>query len=588
MIKKECLKIIGIIILIILVGLRINPVTSEKLDSDGLMYSTLFGGSAIDIGTAITQDSKGNIIIAGITYSSDFPVTSGAYDETHNGGADVFVSKFSPDGKSLLFSTFIGGSADELHYYSIEYWESKIAITVDSSDNIIVHGPTQSSDFPVTPGAYDETYNGAYVPWAPTHPTHPGDMFVLKLAENGSTILFSTYLGGSDTEENAPNIALDEFDNIYLSGWTRSTDFPVTPDTALNITHNGKWDVFIAKLAANGSSLLYSTYFGGSLHERGTVIERDLDNNIYIGGETLSNDLPTTPNAFDPHGEGIDDPIGDGFIAKLSPNGSQLLYSTYVSGSDGEKIDDIVLDASNNVYLLIGMTYSSDFVVTSNAYDKTFNGITDGLVMKITPSGDIVYSTYIGGGGHDGLEKILLDGNNDIYLMGFSSSTNYPTTSNAYAATNGGCYDFIITKMASNGSCLLYSSYFGGSGYEPTMWKIRQDKQRWENIPDFLLVNENSTLIVGTTGSLDYPVTNDALNKTLNGGSDVCISQLVFTDLPTFQISSTPTTTTTEGILTTGSTTTTTTTLVDANFPNFIYLIMTLVMIITLRKKQNR
>ncbi|MHA2245331.1 MAG: hypothetical protein ACXADY_10230 [Candidatus Hodarchaeales archaeon] len=573
MMRKECLLTIGIIVLVILVGQGINQVTSEKLDSDSLVYSTLFGGSAIDIGTATIQDSQGNIIIAGITYSPDFPVTSDAYDDTYNGGADVFVSKFSPDGSVLLFSTFIGGSADESHFYSIDNWESKIAIAVDSSDNIIVHGPTHSPDFPVTLGAYDETYNGALVD---SELIHTGDMFVLKLAENGSDILFSTYLGGSDAEENAQNVVVDESDNIYLSGFTRSIDFPITPN-ALNATNNGIWDAFISKLATNGSSLLYSTYFGGSMHERGMCIEIDTENNMYIGGETFSSNLPTTPNAFDPVGKSE----GDGFVAKISADGLELLYATYVSGSGSEKVDDIALDESNNMYLT-GNTISSDFEATFNAYDKTINGESDGFIIKITPNGDLIYSTFIGGSDVDGYEKFLLDNDNDFYLLGFSSSNNYPTTSNAYALTHSGDYDLILTKMSSDGSSLLYSSYLGGSSYEPSLW---QEDRNWENIPDFLLVNENSVVIVGTTTSTDYPVTNNALNKTLSGYSDVCVSHLVFSDLQT-TTTTTSATTTINTIATTTTTTPTTTIPEDGSFPNLIYLVSAICVTITIRKKR--
>ncbi len=555
MMKKKWLLIIGITFVSFSLGQGINPVTTENLDLDDLVYSTFLGGSAIDIGTATIQDSQGNIIIAGLTYSTDFPVTSGAYDETHNGGVDVFVSKFSPDGSSLIFSTYIGGSEDELHHYSQDHWASQIAIAVDSSDNIIVHGPTHSSDFPVTPGAYDDTYSGT------------GDMFVLKLAANGSDLLFSTYLGGSDAEENARSLAVDEADNIYLSGFTESTDFPTTPD-ALNTTHNGEWDAFVSKLASNGSLLLYSTFFGGSMQEVYLNILLDTENNIYISGQTYSLDLPITSNAFDPVGKSVGDYNCDGFIAKISLDGSELLYSTYVSGSAPDTVFDMAVDGSGTMYLA-GFTCSSDIEITSNAFDKTFNsieGVDDGILMKIASSGELLYSSYLGGLDLDVFEKILLDNQNNIYLLGVSASDNYPTSSNAYATTNKGDFDFIITKMPSNGSCILYSSYLGGSEYEPTLW---QSGIWGPNKPDYLLLSENSVVIVGSTDSADYPVTNNALNKTLNGQSDVCISQLNFTDLPTLPPSPT-------------------TTPVEVNFPSFIYLLSATGVIISFRKKQKR
>jgi hypothetical protein len=445
----------------------------------------------------------------------------------------------------------MGGSEDELHHYSQDHWASQIAIAVDSSDNIIVHGPTHSPDFPVTSGAYDETYNGT------------GDMFVLKLAANGSDLLFSTYLGGSDAEENARSLVVDEADNIYLSGFTESTDFPTTPD-ALNATHNGKWDAFVSKLAANGSLLLYSTFFGGSMHEVYLNILLDAVNNIYICGQTFSLDLPITSNAFDPVGKSVGEYNCDGFIAKISMDGSKLLYSTYVSGSNPDTIFDMAVDGSGTMYLA-GFTCSPDIEITSNAFDKTFNsleGVDDGILMKIASSGELLYSSYLGGSDLDVFEKILLDNQNNIYLLGVSASDNYPKTSNAYATTNRGNLDFVLTKMPSNGSYILYSSFLGGSAYEPTLW---QSGTWGPNKPDYLLLSENSVVIVGTTDSTDYPVTSNALNKTLNGQSDVCISQLMFTDLQP-----------------------TTTTPVNANFPSFIYLLSTIGVIITLRKKHKR
>jgi hypothetical protein len=573
MMKKQWLLIIGILIVILLAGFRINPVTSDKQDLNDLVYSTFFGGTDIDIGTAIVQDSQGNIIIAGLTYSTDFPVTSGAYDETPNGGADVFVSKFSPDGTSLIFSTYIGGSEDEIHHFSKDKWSSQIGLAIDSADNIIVHGPTHSLDFPVTPEAYNKTYSGT------------GDMFVLKLAANGSDLLFSTYLGGSSFEENAQNIALDNVDNIYLSGLTSSLDFPTTPD-ALNTTHNGGCDIFVTKLAADGTSLLYSTFFGGSFEEFGVFIKLDNENNMYIGGTTYSSDLPTTSNAFDPNKVG-----GEGFIAKISADGSELLYSTYIGGSAGDSVYDMVVDVAGTMYVA-GITTSSDFEVTSNAYDKTYNGSdqygSDAFFMKITSSGSLIYSTFLGGTGMECFFKILLDSNNDVFLFGVSMSNScYPTTSNAYDPECDDEYnqDYVITKMVNNGSYLLYSTYLGGSGDEPGVWQGRPHY----NYPDFLLADENSVVIGGITTSTDYPVTNNALIKTLNGQFDVCISQLNFTDqLP--QISST-TTTTTEGISPSDSTSseeTSNTTPEKIHFPSFIYLLSIIGVIITLHRRQKQ
>jgi hypothetical protein len=418
----------------------------------------------------------------------------------------------------------------------------------------------------IPPGAYDETYNEALE-------NHTGDIFVCKLAENGSDLIFSTYLGGSDSEENAQNITVDESDNIYLSGLTSSIDFPTTPD-ALNTTHNGAWDTFVTKLATNGSSLLYSTFFGGSSWELGVFIKLDSEKNMYIGGTTYSADLPTTPNAFDPNE--IDDP-GDGFITKISSDGSELLYSTYIGGSgDASSVYDMSVDAEGIMYVAC-ITGCSDIEITSNAYDKTFNGVSDGLFMKIASSGSLIYSTFLGGADMDCFFKILLDSNNDVYLFGTSKSSNYPMTENAYDPTYNGEWDYIITKMVNNGSYLLYSTYIGGGSDEPTIWQHRPHF----TYPDFLLADNNSVVIGGNTGSIDYPVTNNAMNKSLNGEIDVCLSRLIFTDLPTDQ--------TTEGISITDSTYTDTTATSTTNGLRFSFLfplMPIIVILIIVRRKR--
>ena len=565
--KKLQLMLLVSILFFLIITPFLTYISGHDTLESSLIYSTLLGGANTDLGTAIMQDSQGNIIIAGITYSSDFPVTSNAYDPTHNGGADVFVSKFSPDGTTLLYSTFIGGSADELHYWSTEWWSSQVSIAVDSSDNIIIHGPTHSTDFPITPGAYDETYNGALIDGE----NQTGDMFVCKLAANGSTLLFSTFLGGCSAEENAKTIAIDEADNIYLSGLTSSRDFPTTSD-ALYPTQIGEWDIFIAKLAANGSSLLYSTYFGGTGLDLGVVIKLDGNNNIYIGGATYSTDFPTTVNAIDPD---VTVESQNGFIAKISQNGTELLYSTYIHCSNGVSVHDLAIDNLGTMYIA-GIAKSAGLMTTSQAFDNTFNGGGgDGFFTKITSNGSLLYSTYLGGTENDNFFKMLLDSNKSVYLFGASYSEDYPTTLNAYASTNAGEWDYIIMKIPNNGSCLLYSSYLGGSGHEPDIWQDRPQ----HTYPDFLLRDTNSVGMVGTTNSVNYPLTVNAINQSLNGDSDISLSYLNFTELPT------PPPITTTTLETTITTKTTTDTSVASPFPNSLSILMCLTILSILKKR---
>ncbi|MCD6255581.1 MAG: SBBP repeat-containing protein, partial [Deltaproteobacteria bacterium] len=330
----------------------------ETLVIDPLLASTFVGGIEDDWSSSIALDRDGNVYITGVTYSSDYPTTSGAHDESFNGGYyDVFVSKLNSSLSTLLSSTFVGGSD----------YDYGCSITLDGGGNVYITGYTFSSDYPTTSGAYDESFNG---PW---------DVFVSRLDSNLSTLLSSTFIGGSDYDY-VRSIALDRGGNVYITGYTSSYDYPTTSG-AYDESYNGYYDVFVSKLNSSLSTLLSSTFIGGSSNDYGNSITLDGGGNVYITGWTDSSDYPTTPGAYDESYNGW-----DVFVSKLNSSLSNLLASTFVGGIEDDWSSSIALDRDGNVYIT-GVTYSSDYPTTSGAHDESFNGgYYDVFVSKLNSS----------------------------------------------------------------------------------------------------------------------------------------------------------------------------------------------------------
>ena len=328
-----------------------NDAFISKFDAnlENLLASTYLGGSRYNCARSIGMDKSGNVYVTGETKSSDFPVTPGAYDTAYNGEGDVFVSKFDGDLKNLLASTYIGGSGCDWGY----------SIDLDNSGNVYLAGATSSSDFPVTPGAYDNTYNGGCY-----------DAFVSKLDGNLQTVLAATYLGGSVGYEYARSMSIDSTGNVYITGSTSSSDFPVTPG-AYDGTFNGKEDVFVSKFDENLKYLLASTYLGGSGCDFGYSIDIDHSGNVYLAGATSSSDFPVTPGAYDTIYNGG---RYDAFVSKLDGNLQTVLAASYLGDTgDYDHTRSIIIDNTGNVYVT-GICSSSDFPVTPAVYDTTYNG----------------------------------------------------------------------------------------------------------------------------------------------------------------------------------------------------------------------
>ena len=354
---------------------------TKDLIIDPLLASTFLGGSGFDWGYSLALDTSGNVYVTGLTQSTDFPTTSGAYDTSHNDGGvwfDVFVSKLNGGLTSLLASTYLGGSSGEIGY----------SLALDTSGNVYVTGYTYSTDFPAMSGAYDTSHNGG-----------TRDVFVSKLDGGLTSLLASTFLGGSDWDLGF-SLTLDTSGNVYVTGYTLSTDFPTTSG-AYDTSHNGgDFDVFVSKLDGGLTSLLASTYLGGSSGEIGYSLALDTSGNVYVTG-IASSGFPTTSGAYNTSSNGG----YDVFVSKLDSGLTSLLASTFLggSGSDDES-SSLVLDTSGNVYVT-GQTDSGDFPTTSGAYDTSFNSCDagyDAFVSKLDGGlTNLLASTFLGGSGFD-------------------------------------------------------------------------------------------------------------------------------------------------------------------------------------------
>ena len=384
-----------------------------KLDRTGsvLVYSTYLGGSGHEHGEKLAVDAAGNAYVTGHTRSTDFPTTLGAVQTLSGGMDDTFVAKLDPAGSGLVYSTYLGGGGIDFG----------LGIAVDADGNAHVTGYTDSTNFPVTAGAFQLIAGGG------------NDAFVTKLNPTGTGAVYSTYLGGS-VQDYGRGIAVDISGNAYVAGSTDSPNFPTTPD-AYRLTFAGGWDdPFVTKLNPAGG-LVYSTYLGGSSDDRGSGIAVDAGGNAYIAGTTWSLDFPTTLGAFQPvYGGGA----YDGYVIKLDPTGSTLVYSTYLGGIELDYGQGIAVDAHGNAYVT-GNTYSINFPTTASAFQRSFGGGSDAFVTKLNPSGSaLVYSSYLGGNASDYGWGIAVDAADNAYVAGATSSGNFPTTSGAFQPGFGG------------------------------------------------------------------------------------------------------------------------------------------------------
>ena len=459
----------------------VDPTRPVVIDPT-LSYSTYIGGRNDNFGSGIAVDSAGNAYVTGHTNSPDFP-TKNAFQPTLEEGYEAFVVALDPTGSTLRYATYLGGHGEV---------DIGSGIAVDSAGNAYVTGFTDSADFP-TKNAFQPRSHGL------------PDAFVAALDPTGSSLRYSTYLGGSSGELGL-GIAVDSAGNAYVTGITSSTDFPTK--NAFQPTYHGRTDAFVAALDPTGSSLRYATYLGGSDTENVLAgdggIAVDGAGNAYVTGSTESTDFPTQ-NPLQPTNHGS----GDVFVAALDPTGSTLRYATFLGGSGFDRGRGIGVDKAGNAYVT-GTTDSTNFP-TQNPLRPTNHGSGDAFVAALDPTGSSLrYSTYLGGSGADSGNGIAVDSAGNAYVTGNTSSTDFPTQ-NPLQPTNHGAPDAFVAALDPTGSSLRYSTYLGGSGAEGGNG-IAADRL-------------GNAYVTGNTTSTDFP-TQNPLQPTKHGTADAFVVKI--------------------------------------------------------------
>jgi len=453
--------------------------TSKPLVIDpSLQWSTYYGGSNFDRGSAVTTDVAGNVYVAGYTFSTNFPTTAGTFQTTHAGNMDAFLIKFDAAG-ARQWATYFGGSNNDPAY----------GIAINTSGEIYIVGETQSSNLPVTAGAFQTVFGGL------------SDAYIAKFT-NAGTRLWASFVGGAG-DDNATSVALDGFGVPYITGGTKSNNFPITAG-AFQPTYSGLGDAFIIKMTATGART-WATYYGGTGEESGQGIALDAADNLAITGPTLSTNLPITGGAFQlaPYGS------NDGFVLKMDATGARL-WATYYGGTLNDVPLGIAFDNLGNI-LFSGVTNSTDFPVSNNGYRIFSGGGEDAFLVKMAPGGSRVWATYYGGALDDGSYAVGTDAAGNVAITGRTYSPNFPISSGALQVSNAGAPDAFIVKFYPSGN-RIWGTYFGGNSLEAAY--------------SVSIQYSGNVVFCGWTASTNFPVTGGAFQSVNAGGFDAFVTKI--------------------------------------------------------------
>ena len=453
---------------------RSRPPTIDPV----LRYSSFLGGGLNDSGIAVALDSARNTYYMGVTSSVDFPILGGVKDTV--APEDIFVTKVSSDGKSLVYSTYLGGTGrDTIAELG--------GLAVDDAGSAYACGITSSSDFPAVNPI--EVFNQGGT-----------DAFITKLSPTGDALEYSGYLGGARVDR-ARSIALGPGGMACVAGETNSPDFLTI--AALQGTMAGDTDAFLTCLNAAGD-VVFSTYLGGTGFDSAYGVDVDGMGDVYVVGETVSIDFPTVLPL-----QAANDGGRDLFVSKLDGSGAPLIYSTYLGGTGDDFGRAIDVTASKQFYVT-GATVSADFPVAA-AFQPALAGDRDAIVAGFIPSGSLlIYSTYLGGSGADNGLGIAVDGSGEAHVIGSTFSDDFPTK-DPIQAELGGLSDAFLSEVSASGGELVHSTYFGGSG---------SDVGRGVAVDSL-----DSVYITGFTGSSDIAISN-ALQSSIGGRLDAFFAKI--------------------------------------------------------------
>jgi hypothetical protein len=460
-----------------------------------LAYAGYLGGSDYDFGTDLRADATG-LYVTGATYSQNLTTTAGSWQVKPAGLTDIFV----------IYATYIGGSGVDIPNAS--------ALAPDGS--LYVAGVTGSVDFPVTSGAFATTFAGGV-----------DDAFVLRLSPAGNALMFSTYVGGSGNDD-LTSMFLDSSGNVYGAGVTDSGDFPVTARALQPGYAGGDNDAFVFKLNAAGSTLIYCTYLGGSGSEGfenpvgatlpatidtvfGTALWVDAYGYAYVGGVTSSTYFPVTKGSYSVSPKGGST---DGYIAKLSHDGSSLAFASFFGGSGFDAVTGLRIDPSGNL-VVAGITASPDLPVSPDALYPTYRGgFTDAFVSIFDPGGStLLYSSYFGGSNQEASANLDLSATGVVLLSGSTFSSDLPVTAGTYQSTSSGSGEIYLAAISATRTSLIDGTYLGTPGFDSGAAHFG--------------VNADDILLAGWTTSNSLATSSAAVQKVYGGGgTDMLLARL--------------------------------------------------------------
>jgi hypothetical protein len=453
----------------------------------------------LEYSSLLAVDSTGHAYVAGFTNSTDFPTTTGAFERvctTTVNCAEAFVTKLNPTGTGLVYSTYLGGTGGG---------ESANGIAVDSSGNAYVTGVTRSSDFP---GNFLSSTRGVT------------NAFVTKFNASGTGLVYSALFGGSNTNEGTA-VTLDSSRNAYVSGNSQSPDFPTTAG-AFQTSAAPDFHPFLVKLNPSGTAFVYATRIGGTTStDFSHSVAVDSSGNAYVGGEAGSDDFPTTGASLQPSKTAG---TRAGFVAKFNASGSGLIYSTFW----GDLVFGVAVDAGHDAFVTGAARV---LPTTAGAIQNAQKGNGDAFVSKISPTGQaLLYSTLLGGSGSDFGSGITVNSAGEAYVLGSTTSANFPVTVTAFQEVfpGGGCGDTgtspcphaFVAKLNASATALSYSSYLGGSGQELV------NNSSDASASTIALGANGSVYVASSTSSLNFPTTNTAFKKKLTDPQDGFVAKI--------------------------------------------------------------
>lgn len=498
--ELSLMRRIALAAVVMMLGIGVPARAGEESLRFDIAYATFLGGKRYEQAREVIPFADGSVLVGLLAKSKGLPTSVDAYQRTYAGddpsighggvyGGDCYLVRLGPGGRKVLAATYFGGSRQERNVYGM---------ALDREGNVVITSSTRSHDLPTTKGAFQRRFGGGQI-----------DIFAAKLSSGLDRLLWCTYLGGANDDTPRGGLTLTRDDKVTIVGSSGSTDYPTTPGVLKPSLGLGG-DAIVTQLSADGSRLVFSTFLGGAKGEVVVGARTDRGGNIYLGGYTHSTDFPVTEGAAQPRSAGG----ADLFLAKLAPDGSRLLYSTYLGGSLHEFAEHALYLADDGTVLMPAASASPDFPTTKGAFQQAERG-RDGCLAKLSADGRrVIWATVLGGTGSEFWLMPTPDASGNIFLVGATGSKDFPVTDGAIQSTfGGGRDDGALAVFSPDGKRLLYATYLGGSGKDL--------------IRSVALGQNGEVYLVGSTESADFPATEGALQPQYGGRSDSFVVKLV-------------------------------------------------------------